>query len=59
MSLQFDEVSNTFRFFLDGVQAVESLLCTEDGEFQDVADVCYNVDTSTRKFIFNGLGFRD
>ena len=52
MSLQLDEVSNTLRFFLDGVQAIESRLCTSDGGFQDVADA------STRTFFFDGFGFR-
>jgi len=60
MSLQLDEVSNTLRFFLDGVQAIESRLCTSDGGFQDVADAWFQdvADASTRTFFFDGFGFR-
>jgi len=54
MALQLDEVSNTARFFLDGVQAIETRLCTEDGGFQAVVDV----DTSLARLQFTGFGLR-
>ena len=56
ITMQLNEESNTFRLFLDGVQALETPLCTDSG-FRDAAEVDAHTQTN-RALQFDGTRWK-